>query len=122
MATKKAFTQDLGKLLGNKSEKVQKTENAKKRIGEQTENDEQNTESLKTEHSVRKPLRARRMFTSLSLDVELYEKIREIARVNKLQYNEILDSAMRKYIELYEVKNGPVEIVRESNISADSLI
>ncbi len=61
-------------------------------------------------------------YTSLALDDNLYEKIREIARRNSLPYRDIINAALRKYIELYEAKNGPLSTSRESRISADSLI
>ena len=61
-------------------------------------------------------------YTSLYLEKEPYEKLREIARRNGLSNKELLSAAIKKYIELYEAKNGPVEIPRESKISAESLI
>lgn len=61
-------------------------------------------------------------YTSLAVDASLYEKLREIARINGLTYSDLVNAAMRKYIELYEEKYGPVEPPRESRISADSLI
>ena len=61
-------------------------------------------------------------FTSLRLHTETYNKIREIARRNGLPYCDLINAAIRKFIELYEAKNGVIELPRESNISADSLI
>lgn len=61
-------------------------------------------------------------YTSLALDNDLYEKIREIARRNGLPYKDLVNAAMRKYIDLYEAKHGAIVVPRESNISADSLI
>lgn len=61
-------------------------------------------------------------YTSLALDDELYEKIREIARRNSLPYRDIINAALRKFIELYELKNGKISTSRESRISADSLV
>ena len=69
-----------------------------------------------------KRLKEQSSYTSLSLDGELYDKIREIARVNALPYKDIVNAALAKYIELYEAKNGPIIMPRESNISAASLI
>ena len=61
-------------------------------------------------------------YTSLYLEREPYEKIREIARINGLSNKDLLNAAIRKYVKLYEAKHGPVEIQRESKISADSLV
>lgn len=61
-------------------------------------------------------------YTSLALDVNLYEKIREIGKRNGLPYRDIVNAALRKYIELYEDKNGPVTVSGEAKISAESLI
>lgn len=61
-------------------------------------------------------------YTSLALDDELYEKIREIARRNSLPYRDIINASLRKFIELYELKNGKISTSRESRISADSLV
>ena len=61
-------------------------------------------------------------YTSLALHNETYEKIREIARRNGLPNRDLVNAALRKYVELYEAKNGPIEPSRESKISADSLI
>lgn len=61
-------------------------------------------------------------FTSFAVDREQYELIREIARRHGLSYKEVVDAAFKKYIELYEAKNGPIKIVRESNIRADDLV
>jgi predicted DNA-binding ribbon-helix-helix protein len=60
--------------------------------------------------------------TSLSVDTELYDVLREIARRNGLPYKDLINACIRKYIELYEAKNGPVVLPRESRISADSLV
>lgn len=61
-------------------------------------------------------------YTSLAVDAALYEKLREIARLNGLTYSDLVNAAMRKFIELYEEKHGPVVPPRESKISADSLV
>lgn len=61
-------------------------------------------------------------YTSLALEIDAYEKIRQIASLNGLPYRDIINAALRKYVELYEAKHGPVQTPRESNISADSLI
>ena len=60
--------------------------------------------------------------TSLSIDMELYDVMREIARRNGLPYKDLINASIRKYIELYEAKNGPVVLPRESRNSADSLV
>lgn len=61
-------------------------------------------------------------YTSLALNLDLYNKVREIARRNALPYRDIINAAISKYIELYEAKNGVIKTPRESKISADSLI
>lgn len=61
-------------------------------------------------------------FTSLALNAEVYEKIREIATLNGLPYRDIVNAALNKYVEMYEAKHGPLETARESKISADSLV
>lgn len=70
----------------------------------------------------RERLTANRTYTSLSLDSESYSKIREIARINGLPYKDLIDAAMRKFVELYEERHGPVVISGEPRISADSLV
>lgn len=82
-------------------------------------------ENKSTSHDSTKPaarVQARRKYTSLCIDQDAYEKLREIARRNQLTYNEILDAAIRKYVSLYEAQYGVVELSRESKISADSLV
>lgn len=61
-------------------------------------------------------------YTSLYLERESYDKLREIARLNGLSKSELVNAAVKKFIELYEAKHGPVEVQRESNISAESLV
>lgn len=70
----------------------------------------------------RERLTANLSYTSLAIDKQLYAKLRQIARDNELPYKDLLNAAIRKYIELYEEKYGPVEISPESSKSADSLI
>lgn len=59
--------------------------------------------------------------TSLVVDKSLYNQICQIAVANGLNYKDVLNAAMRLYIEKYEKKHGPIT-PRESNISADDLI
>lgn len=63
-----------------------------------------------------------RTYTSLRINAEQYEKLREIARRNGLPYCDLIDAAIRKFVEQYEAKHGQVEVSRESHISAESLI
>jgi len=63
-----------------------------------------------------------RMYTSLSLDEDAYTKIRLIARLNGQPYRDLVNATLRKYVELYEKRHGPVEQVKKPEISADSLI
>lgn len=63
-----------------------------------------------------------RTYTSLRINAEQYEKLREIARRNGLPYCDLIDAAIRRFVEQYEVKHGQVEVSRESHISAESLI
>ena len=59
--------------------------------------------------------------TSLVIDKILYKQINQIAVLNGLTYKEVMNAAMRNFIERYEEKHGPLT-PRESNISADELI
>ena len=68
------------------------------------------------------PARSNYLYTSLALDADLYEKIRQIADANGLIYRDVINAALELYIERYEAKNGPVETLQESKISAKSLI
>jgi hypothetical protein len=61
-------------------------------------------------------------YTSLALDMDAYEKIRQIAIRNGFAIREIVNSALRLYIGAYEAKHGEIISPRESRISADSLI
>ena len=61
-------------------------------------------------------------YTSLALDLDLYEKIRQIAIRNGLPYRDIVNAAMKLYIDRYEAKNGVIETSRESRISAMDLV
>lgn len=61
-------------------------------------------------------------YTTLYVEPAVYEQLREIARRHRLNYNEIVNAAFRKYVELYEARHGSLQTPRESNISADSLV
>lgn len=61
------------------------------------------------------------MRTSLVIDRFLYQQMCQIAVSNNLTYKDVMNAAMRNYIERYEKKHGPIT-VQESNISADDLI
>lgn len=65
---------------------------------------------------------ANRKYTSLCIDQDAYEKLREIAHVNNLSLSDLVDAAIRKFVSLYEAQYGVVELSRESKISADSLV
>lgn len=59
--------------------------------------------------------------TSLVIDKRLYQQINQIAVLNGLTYKDVMNAAMRNFIEKYEEKHGPLT-QRESSISADELI
>ena len=59
--------------------------------------------------------------TSLVIDKHLYRKIVQIAMDNGLSNKDVMNAAMRSFIERYEEKHGPLTLP-ESNISADELI
>lgn len=114
--------ENVGSIFSGKRSQNKKAPVPSKAGREQTENVKAAPARTPEADSGKKGPTARRTYTSLMLDMELYNKIREIAKINRLPYNELMDSAMRKFIELYEAKNGPVDLAGESNISADSLI
>lgn len=110
MAKKNDIKSGLESVLNQEGEKILKRQPFAGRPGRPTRGD---TRVRAHESSV---------YTSLYLNRENYEKLREIARINGLTNKDLLDAAIRKYIELYEEKYGPVEVARESRISADSLV
>lgn len=59
--------------------------------------------------------------TSLVIDKYLYRQIVQIAMDNGLTNKDVMNAAMRSFIERYEEKHGPLTLP-ESNISADELI
>ena len=59
--------------------------------------------------------------TSLVIDKFLYQQIVQIAGTNGLSIKDVMNAAMRAYIERYEAKHGPIT-PPESSISADELI
>ena len=58
--------------------------------------------------------------TSLQIEVETYEKIKQIAWDNRMSDNVIVNQALRLFIEKYESVNGPVT-VQESRSSANCI-
>ena len=59
--------------------------------------------------------------TSLVIDKHLYRKIVQIAMDNGFSNKDVMNAAMRSFIERYEEKYGPITLP-ESKISADELI
>lgn len=110
MSSKKNIREGLADVLNTEAEKIQTRKPFAGRPGRPS----------REEGRIRAHEKA--CYTSLYLDREAYEKLREIARRNGLSNKELLDAAIKKYVELYEAKHGPVETSRESNISAESLI
>jgi hypothetical protein len=45
-----------------------------------------------------------------SIPVEIYEKFRTIAFEHGVTQNDLYNQALAKFIELYEKKNGPVQV------------
>lgn len=58
---------------------------------------------------------------TVKIDRELYDKIIHIADSNIVNIKDIVNVALRNYVEKYEQKHGTITL-RESNISAESLI
>ena len=123
MATNNKMTEDISKMLESRPKKFRRGVPLGEQGGEQTESTEK-TGNEKTGSRAYQDNKLKKKFryTSLYLDSDLYEQVRQIAKRNSLSYSEIINAAMRKYIELYEAKNGPIVPVRESKISADSIV
>lgn len=110
MANKKQLLDDLSGVLNKEEEKVQTRQPFNGKPGRPARGEiRQNTQN-------------ELCYTSLVLEKEPYEKIREIARANGLSYKDLVSAAIRKFVELYEAKHGPIQTSRESKISAESLI
>lgn len=62
-----------------------------------------------------------RLATSLVIDRVKYDKVKQIARDNSLNINEVIDVALDLVIETYEKKYGPITS-RESKITASEVI
>lgn len=58
---------------------------------------------------------------TVKIDRELYDKVIHIADSNIVNIKDIVNVALRNYVERYEQKHGTITL-RESNISAESLI
>ena len=117
MNKKTDLIQDIDNLLG--------TENKKKTVPEQITGQEAERRSRvgrRNSGDDRIRLSEQTMYTSLAIDKDLYAKLRQIATINNLPYKDLLNAAIKKYIQLYEAKYGPVTSPRESKITADSLI
>ncbi len=110
MAKKQDLLENITDVLENEGEKIQSRKPFNGKPGRPARGD--NRERAKSVHC----------YTSLMLEKLPYEKLREIARINGLSYKDLVNASIRKFVELYEAKHGPVETSRESNISAESLI
>lgn len=51
--------------------------------------------------------------TGLRLNEALYEKVRSIAAREQRSLNNLIEYVMQRYIEDYEQKNGPVQMLDE---------
>ncbi len=119
MNSKDDMIQGLDNLLENKTQKTEKTASTEPSKQEQ----ERRSRTGRPQNGDnRKRLTKEYAYTSLAIDKDLYAKLRKIAFDNGLPYKDLLDAAIRKYIELYEAKHGPVQTSSELKISADSLI
>ena len=112
------MTEDISKMLESRPKKFRRGVPLGEQGGEQMESTEKAGSPMYKANKLKKKFR----YTSLYLDSDLYEQVREIAKHNSLSYTEVIKAAMRKYVELYDAKNGPIEPVRESKISADSIV
>lgn len=121
MSDKKSLSAGFGNLLDRRP--VQKP--ASRPAGDEITEQEKERRSRAGRHrngDSREKLTANIMYTSLAIDKDLYAKIRAIAQANGLPYKDLINASLSKYIELYEKKHGAVDVTRESNISAASLI
>lgn len=48
--------------------------------------------------------------TGLRLSEPLYEKIKALAEKEQRSLNNLIEYGMQKYIEDYELKNGPIQV------------
>lgn len=123
MGNKEEMMSDISQLLSGKSNGQKPKSKVKKAVPET----KVSTEEAATEH--KRPGRKSRLEkigyndfrTSLNIDRNLYKLMNQIAVTNGLTCKDVMNAAMRLYIELYEKKHGPLTS-RESKISADDLI
>lgn len=71
-------------------------------------------------HSGRSPIK-NRYPTSLVVDRDKYDKVKQIAIDNGLNINEVVDAAFELFVEEYEKRHGEITS-RESRISARDLV
>lgn len=71
-------------------------------------------------HGGRSPIK-NRYPTSLMVDRDKYDKVKQIAVNNGLNINEVVDAAFELFVEEYEKRHGEITS-RESRISARDLV
>ncbi len=52
--------------------------------------------------------------TGLRLNEPLYEKIKALAEKEQRSLNNLIEYAMQKYVDDYELHNGPIQIPSEN--------
>lgn len=126
MGNKEELKSDLTQLLTASNKKTKKSRLANFPEENHTEDtnasQEQNTDAKRPGRKARLEKIGYNDFrTSLNIDRNLYQSINQIAVCNGLTCKDVMNAAMRLYIEQYEKKNGPLT-PRQSKISADELI
>ena len=115
MGNKEDMKAELTKLLNKKAEPIRKKRQEPLPATDLTEEKRPGRQS-RPENRMVKEIR-----TSLVINRNLYQVINQIAIMNNLTIKEVMNAAMKLYIDRYEQKNGPITS-RESKISADELI
>lgn len=117
MGNKEDIRSGLKDLLGKKPDAPKKD----KKAGRMQDIEPETVSSRLGRKSRMNEMSTNEMRTSLVIDRTLYQQLCQIAVANNLTYKDVMNAAMRLYIDKYEKKHGPIT-VRESNISADELI